>query len=255
MIHDRKVGTIARRGPGCRADPQRREFREEAVMVDLTLGHDMIHTGTGRAAAPGTRRSAGTRRWAALHIDLWAVLNSQIVIWFLSGIVVTILTNLWSGWQQTTQLRANDLSRIEMLDLEVMDRLYRLSGEITAAKNTDDLQRVEIYGIPPAHGIYGEFQDRSLKGLVTELLYLEKKEGFGENIVGATHDAFRLVLDIEATRPGLAHPWNADRETYRKLHALWAQRADDLVGRWPRPETLRMENSPDRREAAADDPA
>jgi hypothetical protein len=204
----------------------------EADMADLTLDHDMIDAGSARVARSEVRRPSAAR------LGAWDIVNSQIFIWFLSGVVVAIVSNLWSDWEQASRTRAGDLTRIEMLDLEVMDRLYRISAEISQAETVEDLRKVEIFGVPPAHGIYLEFQNRSLKGLLTELLYLEKKEETPDEVVLSTNDAFRLVLEIEDAKTGMSRPWNTGQETYRKLHDLWRQRARDIVARWPHPETL-----------------
>ena len=103
------------------------------------------------------------------RLSLWDRLNSPIVLWFLSSVVIALLANLYSSWSESAKRHAED---IILLDRLVVDALARVDTmKINAAIVRGDVPNTGgVFGIVlSSEGIYPEFKERDFRSVSTEI--------------------------------------------------------------------------------------
>ena len=113
---------------------------------------------------------------------LWKVLNSGIVLWFLSTVLISVGSVLYANWTESRLLELQTDESIRKLDLEVANRLSFFAEQISVAVEVEEalliLEDPRKSDFPA--GVFPEYYDRSLYALLWELHSLVPQEEKGE---------------------------------------------------------------------------
>lgn len=123
---------------------------------------------------------------------LWKYLNSSVAIWFLSTIVVGLVTWSYAEIQQDIQAEARRRETVEKLDTEIASRIYDALAALNNAERGRAADRVYFTrsgvfeeavnrldmtgGNAGAFGTYPEYRPRGFRSLVGELQRLSPKD-------------------------------------------------------------------------------
>jgi hypothetical protein len=140
---------------------------------------------------------------------IWVMLNSTFALWFLSSVVLGVLTWAYSGYVNRLAVQSAEMEHNRRLDLEISgrideiavtlgiwgsdkimleDRLFSLSGMYLGVAGILDNDRVDGGGNRHDDSAFPEFRERHFSSLVVERLstadavhkkyFLEAREGY-----------------------------------------------------------------------------
>ena len=126
------------------------------------------------------------------RLSWWDRLNSPIVLWVLSSVVIASLANLYSSWSESAKRHAEDIVLLDRLVADALARVDRM--RINAAIVRGDVPNTGgVFGIVIAsEGIYPEFKERDFRSVSTEIAVICANQFQSEKLTQISRELIAL---------------------------------------------------------------